>query len=271
MGKYLYPLNFELSSDPGHQYWVFSRITEGIRQAIEIVAEKGSDYVQLRYCSMLEPLPDSVTFLLSRKGEALEKYGCYDKNRGWQYKDKPDFEKILYIYIALIDQYVLAELDRISVYDNQVMITLKNYSYLKNNAERIIENYRTEWELDGLSFEEKMMLLSRKIQELQNQKFPEIDFPLAEIGLVYGSMIISLFGGIWYWGDVNYSVNIRLIANRRIVSSPIIRAFDEWKGKGSISGDLQRIKKEIQLKDELPKWVLKKYKDKMIGQRDFFD
>ena len=115
------------------------------------------------------------------------------------------------------------------------------------------------------------MLLSRKIQELQNQKFPEIDLPLAEIGLVYGSMIVSLFGGIWYWGDVNYSVNIRLIANRRIVSSPIIRAFDEWKGKGSISGDLQRIKKEIQLKDELPKWVLKKYENKMTGQRDFFD
>ncbi len=118
------------------------------------------------------------------------------------FKNKEEFEKILYYFQDIIVRDGTAILEKISKPITEVRPTKETYWKVYTENKELEEKYRKMYGLEDTEFTRKMMQkISNILLSIKDKEFVEVEEMLVGLAAVYGNQIIRKCGGKWRWKD----------------------------------------------------------------------
>ena len=207
-------------------FWPYEREKDGIRQEIMIARDR----YERRYIR--------VIFETNAYGQRPKEFRHFVPEEGakhwefWGFENEEELREILREFKRLIFTYGLDFLETISKPATDAVPTREKQRYLYEHHQELSQKYQEELGTEGKSTEEVIGILTKKMEEILDKPYAEVEDVLMGLAALYGHTICWGNRGEWVWNEKKEWCEIEKVLGtwvNEFILNLIVQTWDYWR------------------------------------------
>lgn len=194
--------------------WTFKRDKNDVIQYITICKSDFSEGLRLEFYTSIDEYKRIESCALSKD---------YENVSFFPYNDEESLKNVLKEFNTIIENYGLAALDKLSVYDSNTAIRLndKMYSKFYNNAEELNKEFIKNYGSKDCDILESVKYIEDVVFETKNKSYEEALETVYMCAAYYADCIIKTFGGVLTLDEEGCCIIKNINGNERLERNPL--------------------------------------------------
>jgi len=222
---------FTLDPSSSNGMWVYSRVKKDVKQELHVQKNRFSEAFYLRYTTSAW----GVRTMDAKNVIPMGKYKLYPYGISASYHDVESLKLILHEFVEIVEEYILSELDRLSV-EEKVIPSVEMADKLLSSHLELSEKFAKQCGVgiadNGVDDVEKLFdVINAIITETRNLPYEGVQDQLVDITAFLGEKLKRKHDGAWMIGGDNRNIMITGLGNMMPAFTPLSLVVESWKNQ----------------------------------------